>query len=454
MKVVVNNPNLRPSPLANPLVNIQNAPAAPDPQGYAALLQTLGNPDIFKDLTGLNQTQLNALQSMLSAQNNAQKYAQTAAKLSAAAMQLKAYDDLSKAVDEDKTLSPAEKKAKKDDIYAKKEGTIADFKVTPDDDTFDNFVDEFERTQKNAGAYGKSYHVKAEDKYGNKAEVKSEGGGDYPLDKPRNVYVIEDGWNGGQCSVWNSNAISANVAQLFTWVQQIIQANPLFSDVSRYLFQTPATQDLNHHVIYVFANAVINPRSLPDADIYNATPDNINRIFTLDIPKVNQVYGQIIAASPQILIDFCNLGYPNNPLPTGVPAPPPPQPPLPRSLPNSAFNNRNYSFILLPLVYNVSPAAANVFPPNEIHPQFIGTSGRNNPQPNWQFRMQSYAIIHELLAHINYRGSLGKNSPSGIPSMGNPNHTENNNAWAVTGQSELALISAVNTFFNGLFGTA
>ncbi|MFN0203945.1 MAG: hypothetical protein ACKVTZ_20665, partial [Bacteroidia bacterium] len=47
---VVNNPNLTPSPLANPLVNIQNAPAAPDPQGYAALLQTLGNPDIFKDL--------------------------------------------------------------------------------------------------------------------------------------------------------------------------------------------------------------------------------------------------------------------------------------------------------------------------------------------------------------------------------------------------------------------
>jgi hypothetical protein len=52
---------LQPLPLPNPVVNIQNAPNIPDPTGLANLMQILGKPDIFKDMTGLSENQKNAL---------------------------------------------------------------------------------------------------------------------------------------------------------------------------------------------------------------------------------------------------------------------------------------------------------------------------------------------------------------------------------------------------------
>lgn len=43
------------SELPSSVINIQNAPAAPNPSGLAAALDLLGRPDIFRDLTGLDQ---------------------------------------------------------------------------------------------------------------------------------------------------------------------------------------------------------------------------------------------------------------------------------------------------------------------------------------------------------------------------------------------------------------
>ncbi len=53
-------PNLSPTPLPAPLVQIQNAPAVPDPFGLAPGFGLLSTPDVFRDVTGLQGTQANA----------------------------------------------------------------------------------------------------------------------------------------------------------------------------------------------------------------------------------------------------------------------------------------------------------------------------------------------------------------------------------------------------------
>lgn len=53
-------PDLTAKDFAAPIINLQNAPAAPDPTGLAAMLGLIGKGDSFRDLTGLNQNQLNA----------------------------------------------------------------------------------------------------------------------------------------------------------------------------------------------------------------------------------------------------------------------------------------------------------------------------------------------------------------------------------------------------------
>jgi GH25 family lysozyme M1 (1,4-beta-N-acetylmuramidase) len=64
---------------ATPMVNIQNAPAAPAPgAGLAGLSTLLGKSDVFKDITGLDENQKNALQTYLSNQQNAKDFGQMA----------------------------------------------------------------------------------------------------------------------------------------------------------------------------------------------------------------------------------------------------------------------------------------------------------------------------------------------------------------------------------------
>lgn len=64
---------------ATPIVNIQNAPAAPAPgAGLAGLSDLLGKSDIFKDITGLDANQKNAMATYLSNQENAKAFAQMA----------------------------------------------------------------------------------------------------------------------------------------------------------------------------------------------------------------------------------------------------------------------------------------------------------------------------------------------------------------------------------------
>ena len=72
-------PVLTPKDLPTPIVNIQNAPAAPAPTGLAAAFQVLGNAGAFRDITGLTQNQLNALSALQSSLKTAEMFGKQAA---------------------------------------------------------------------------------------------------------------------------------------------------------------------------------------------------------------------------------------------------------------------------------------------------------------------------------------------------------------------------------------
>ena len=72
-------PDLTAAPTSTPIVAMQNAPAAPDPQGLAAALQLLSNPNLFRDITGLEGNQRNALEALKSSLEAAQQFGAEAA---------------------------------------------------------------------------------------------------------------------------------------------------------------------------------------------------------------------------------------------------------------------------------------------------------------------------------------------------------------------------------------
>ena len=63
--------NLQTKDFAQPIVNIQNAPAAPDFGGTAGILGLMGKSDLFRDMAGLDQTQKNALAGLQEAYKSA-----------------------------------------------------------------------------------------------------------------------------------------------------------------------------------------------------------------------------------------------------------------------------------------------------------------------------------------------------------------------------------------------
>lgn len=75
------DPNLTAKDFPSPIVNIQNAPAEPDPTGLAAALKVIGTPNLFRDVTGLDQTQKNSLAAMQAALDAAKHFGDQAASL-------------------------------------------------------------------------------------------------------------------------------------------------------------------------------------------------------------------------------------------------------------------------------------------------------------------------------------------------------------------------------------
>lgn len=88
--------NLQPKDFPNPVVNIQNAPNLPDPAGLQNLMTLLGKGDAFRDLTGLNQNQLNALAAYQKSLDTAASFGKEAAELAKAAGQMEILKDAKK----------------------------------------------------------------------------------------------------------------------------------------------------------------------------------------------------------------------------------------------------------------------------------------------------------------------------------------------------------------------
>ena len=74
-------PDLEAKDFPSPIVQMQQAPQAPDPTGLAAMLQLLGTPNIFKDITGLEGNQRAALEAFKSSLETAKTFGTEAAKL-------------------------------------------------------------------------------------------------------------------------------------------------------------------------------------------------------------------------------------------------------------------------------------------------------------------------------------------------------------------------------------
>jgi hypothetical protein len=96
-------PNLEPTPLPPPVVSIQQPPSAPDPTGLAAALQLLSRGDLFRDITGVEGTQRNALAAMQSAMESARYYAGEASKLAQSAQQTQGIDKTMQTIDRAQT---------------------------------------------------------------------------------------------------------------------------------------------------------------------------------------------------------------------------------------------------------------------------------------------------------------------------------------------------------------
>lgn len=88
--------NLQPRDFPGPVVNIQNAPNVPDPTGLQNMLQLIGKSDSFRDITGLNQNQLNALATFQKTMDTALAFGKESAELAKAAAAMKMVEDAKK----------------------------------------------------------------------------------------------------------------------------------------------------------------------------------------------------------------------------------------------------------------------------------------------------------------------------------------------------------------------
>ncbi|KUH83210.1 MULTISPECIES: alpha/beta hydrolase [unclassified Mycobacterium] len=72
-------PDVTPTGFPEPVINIQNAPAVPDPTGLSQALGILGRADLFQDITGLEGNQKNALAALQGTMNTAKFFGGKAA---------------------------------------------------------------------------------------------------------------------------------------------------------------------------------------------------------------------------------------------------------------------------------------------------------------------------------------------------------------------------------------
>ena len=95
-------PDLEAKDFPAPIIAMQNAPAAPDPTGLAGALNLLGQSGLFKDITGLEGNQRNALEALKSSLQTAQFFGEKAGNLALQARMNKDIDKTMRAIEEAK----------------------------------------------------------------------------------------------------------------------------------------------------------------------------------------------------------------------------------------------------------------------------------------------------------------------------------------------------------------
>ncbi|MBF0160997.1 MAG: helix-hairpin-helix domain-containing protein [Magnetococcales bacterium] len=96
-----------------PIIAMQNAPAAPNPTGLDAALRLMGQSGLFKDITGLEGNQRNAIEGLKAAMNTAQQFGSMASNL---ALQGKMSKDIDRTM---RTIDTAREKGLLDMSQAK-----------------------------------------------------------------------------------------------------------------------------------------------------------------------------------------------------------------------------------------------------------------------------------------------------------------------------------------------
>jgi hypothetical protein len=92
-------PDLTAKDFPAPIIAMQNAPAAPDPTGLAGALTLLGQSGLFKDITGLEGNQRNALEALKSSLQTAQFFGEKAGNLALQARMNKDIDKSMRAIE-------------------------------------------------------------------------------------------------------------------------------------------------------------------------------------------------------------------------------------------------------------------------------------------------------------------------------------------------------------------
>src|SRR5205085_7244224 len=88
----------QPTPFPQTIINLQNAPDAPQPSGLAGALNAVTNPNAFRDMAGLAGTQANAQAGLQTAASLASTFGAQAAALRLAEMAAK--EQAAKAADQ------------------------------------------------------------------------------------------------------------------------------------------------------------------------------------------------------------------------------------------------------------------------------------------------------------------------------------------------------------------
>jgi hypothetical protein len=148
--------NLEAKDFPAPIIAMQNAPAAPDPTGLAAALNVLGTPNLFKDITGLEGNQRNALEALKASLSTAQAFGDKAANL---ALQAKMSKDIDKTM---RAISDAKQQGLISDEQAKSltQGAIQSMiGAGPTTDPKPMSTNDVEKLTQSAGANGAAVKV-------------------------------------------------------------------------------------------------------------------------------------------------------------------------------------------------------------------------------------------------------------------------------------------------------